>query len=113
MKKDLLVEVRGKEIVLAVSFFVLLMVFTFNFAFKPGSVPTEIMTPGVLWFTFLFAGMLSFQRVVSSEQENGCLDGLMLCPVWPGRDLHLQDHQQLPIRHDGRSHSHPHFRSGL
>ena len=56
VKKDLLVEVRGKEIVLAVSFFVLLMVFTFNFAFRPGSVPTEIMTPGVLWFTFLFAG---------------------------------------------------------
>jgi len=79
------VEVRGKEVVLAVTFFVLLMVFTFNFAFRPGSVPNEIMTPGVLWFTFLFAGMLSFQRVVGSEQENGCLDGLMLCPY--GRDV--------------------------
>ena len=85
VKKDLLVEVRGKEVVLAVSFFVLLMVFTFNFAFRPGSVPNEIMTPGVLWFTFLFAGMLSFQRVVNSEQENDCLDGLMLCPY--GRDV--------------------------
>ena len=85
VRKDLLVEVRGKEVVLAVTFFVFLMVLTFNFAFKPGSIPTEVMTPGVLWFTFLFAGMLSFQRVVSSEQENGCLDGLMLCPY--GRDV--------------------------
>ncbi len=85
VKKDLLVEVRGKEVVLAVTFFVLLMVFTFNFAFRPGAIPNEIMTPGVLWFTFLFAGMLSFQRVVNSEQENGCLDGLMLCPY--GRDV--------------------------
>jgi len=84
VRKDLLLEVRGKEVVLSVSFFVLLMVFTFNFAFKPGTIPTEIMTPGVLWFTFLFAGMLSFQRVINSEQENGCLDGLMLCPQ--GRD---------------------------
>ena len=83
--KDLLVEVRGKEIILSVSFFVLLMVFTFNFAFKPGTIPPEVMAPGVLWFTFLFAGMLSFQRVISSEQENSCLDGLMLCPH--GRDV--------------------------
>ena len=83
--KDMQVEVRGKEIIVSVSFFVLLMVFTFNFAFKPGTVETEIMTPGVLWFTFLFAGMLSFQRVINTEQENSCLDGLMLCPY--GRDV--------------------------
>lgn len=85
VRKDLLVELRGKEIILSVSFFVFLMVFIFNFAFKPGTIPLEVMTPGVLWFTFLFAGMLSFQRVVSTEQENGCLDGLMLCPH--GRDV--------------------------
>jgi heme exporter protein B len=85
VRKDLLIEARGKEIILSVSFFVLLMVFTFNFAFKPGTVPKEVMAPGVLWFTFLFAGMLSFQRVINSEQENSCLDGLMLCPQ--GRDV--------------------------
>ena len=83
--KDLLVEARGKEIILSVSFFVLLMVFTFNFAFKPGTIPRDVMMPGVLWFTFLFAGMLSFQRVVNSERENSCLEGLMLCPQ--GRDV--------------------------
>ncbi|MFQ5873977.1 MAG: heme exporter protein CcmB [Dehalococcoidia bacterium] len=83
--KDLLVEVRGKEIIISVSFFVLLMVLTFNFAFKPGTIEPEVMTPGVLWFTFLFAGMLSFQRVISSEQENNCREGLMLCPQ--GRDV--------------------------
>ncbi|MFQ5933797.1 MAG: heme exporter protein CcmB [Dehalococcoidia bacterium] len=83
--KDLLVEVRGKEIVLSVSFFALLMVFTFNFAFKPGSIETELITSGVLWFTFLFAAMLSFQRVINTEQENNCLEGLMLCPH--GRDV--------------------------
>ncbi len=85
VRKDLLVEARGKEIILSVSFFVLLMVFTFNFAFKPGTVSTEVMAPGVLWFTFLFAGMLAFQRVVNSERENSCLEGLMLCPH--GRDV--------------------------
>ena len=85
VSKDLLVEVRGKEVILSVSFFVLLMVFTFNFAFKPGTIAPEVMTPGVLWFTFLFAGMLSFQRVINTEQENNCLEGLMLCPQ--GRDV--------------------------
>ncbi len=85
VRKDLLLEARGKEIVLAVTLFVLLMMFTFNFAFKPDNISGEVMTSGVLWFTFLFAGMLAFQRVITTEQENNCLDGLMLCPY--GRDV--------------------------
>ena len=36
---------------------------------------------GILWATFTFAGVLGLNRSFVPEKEQGCLEGLMVCPA--------------------------------
>jgi len=79
--KDILSETRTKEIISSVLVFAILVIVIFNFAFS-GSQQTMIsLTPGMLWVTFAFAGVLSLNRAFIQEKEDNCLEGLMVCPV--------------------------------
>lgn len=80
-RKDVLFELRSREIVFAVLVFAILVIVIFNFAF---GIEQEIDSPlasGILWVTFVFSGILSFNRSFIMEKEEGCLEGLMLCPA--------------------------------
>lgn len=79
--KDVLSEMRTKEIVFSVLVFTLLVIVIFNFAFGTSQEQVTTVLPGMLWVTFAFAGVLSFNRSFVSEKEEGCLEGLMLSPV--------------------------------
>ena len=85
--KDVLSEIRTKEIVTAVLVFALLVLVIFNFAFDPASGMTAAsgttarIAPGILWVAFTFAGILGLNRVFAVEKENSSLAGLRLCPV--------------------------------
>ena len=43
--------------------------------------PMQDSAPGLLWVTFLFAGLLGLGKSFSQEQENGCMTGLLLTPM--------------------------------
>ncbi len=79
--KDVLSEIRTKEIVTAVLVFALLVLVIFNFAFDPAPGTTARIAPGILWVAFTFAGILGLNRVFAIEKENSSLAGLRLCPV--------------------------------
>lgn len=79
--KDLLLEVRAREILISVSVFALLTIIVFNFAFEPGPERIGKVAPGVLWVAFTFAGVLGLNRIFIREKDSGCLQGLLLCPV--------------------------------
>jgi len=79
--KDILTELRTKEIVTLVLVFALLVVVIFNFAFGTRTGIEELVAPGILWVALTFGGVLGFNRVFVVEKENSCLEGLMLCPV--------------------------------
>ena len=79
--KDVLSEIRTKEIVTAVLVFALLVLVIFNFAFDAASGTTARIAPGILWVAFTFAGILGLNRVFAVEKENSSLAGLRLCPV--------------------------------
>lgn len=79
--KDIISEFRTKEIIFSVLVFTLLVIIIFNFAFGGGQDTIQIVAPGMLWITFTFAGVLSLNRSFIIEKEEGCLEGLMLCPV--------------------------------
>jgi heme exporter protein B len=79
--KDVLSEIRTKEIVTAVLVFALLVLVIFNFAFDPASGTTARIAPGILWVAFTFAGILGLNRIFATEKENSRLAGLRLCPV--------------------------------
>ncbi len=79
--KDALSEMRTKEIVSSVLVFTLLVIVIFNFAFGASQETVRMVAPGILWVTFAFAGVLSLNRSFILEKEEGCLEGLMVCPI--------------------------------
>ena len=79
--KDTLSEMRTREIVFSVLIFTLLVIVIFNFAFGTSQEMMALVAPGILWVTFAFAGVLSLNRSFIMEKEEGCLEGLMVCPI--------------------------------
>jgi heme exporter protein B len=89
-KKDLKAEFRTKQMLNSMMIFALLVIVIFYFAFgNEASVfiqginkrIVDLLAPGMLWIAFTFAGMLGLSRSFAGEKEEGCLDGLKLCPV--------------------------------
>ena len=82
--KDLKAEFRTKQMLNSMAIFSLLVIVIFSISFGDLLSQAEIMdrlAPGVLWIAFIFAGTLGLSRAFTSETENGCLEGLKLCPV--------------------------------
>ena len=79
--KDVLLELRTKDIVTSVLVFAFVTVVVFNFALRPTSQTVGFVAPGILWVAFTFAGALAVNRAFVLEKEQGGLEGLMLCPV--------------------------------
>jgi len=83
--KDILVQLRTRDVISSMLVFGILVIVVFNFAFEPDSVNLEVVAPGILWVAFTFSGVLSLSRSFVLEKEKDCLQGLMLCPV--GREV--------------------------
>ncbi|MFC1974720.1 heme exporter protein CcmB [Chloroflexota bacterium] len=79
--KDMLTELRTKEIIVSVLVFALLVLVIFSFAFGTGGDRTEMVASGILWVALTFGGVIGLNRVFAGEKENSRLEGLMLCPV--------------------------------
>jgi heme exporter protein B len=79
--KDILIEYRTKDVLTSMLLFGLLVILMFHFAFEPDSLETEKFGPGLLWVTFIFAGILGMNRAFAGERENDSLQGLMLAPI--------------------------------
>ncbi len=79
--KDTISEMRTKEIISSVLVFTILVIVIFNFAFGGSQETMRLVAPGILWVTFAFAGVLSLNRAFIPEKEQGCLEGLMACPI--------------------------------
>ena len=79
--KDLVAELRSRELLSAMLVFALLVILIFNFALELDLPTRRVVTSGVLWVTFAFAGTLGLNRSMAIEKDRGCLDGLLLAPV--------------------------------
>src|SRR5262252_6740245 len=88
MLKDLRAELRTKEAVNASLSFALVVLVLFSFAFDPDEDTMRLMSGGLLWIVFAFAGALLLNRSFARELPNDCLDALISAPV-PGSALLL------------------------
>ena len=79
--KDLVAEVRSKELLSAMLVFSLIVTVIFSFALELRLDRAGLVAPGMLWSTFAFAGTLGLNRSLAIEKDRGCLDGLLQCPV--------------------------------
>ena len=84
LAKDVLLELRTKDILVTTFVFGLLVIVVFSFALDPTPTMVATVAPGILWVSFTFGGVLGLNRSFSIESSRGNLQGLMLAPV--GRD---------------------------
>lgn len=81
--KDVVAELRTKEMFSTMFVFAVLVIVIFTFAFQlrvSGDRVREV-TPGALWVAFVFAGVLGLNRAFVLEKDRGCLEGLLLAPM--------------------------------
>ena len=79
--KDLVAELRTKEMFSSMLVFALLVIVIFNFAFELKGADMTDLAPGMLWVAFTFAGVLGLNRSFALEKDRGALEGLMLTPL--------------------------------
>ena len=81
VRKDLSLERRSREMLSSMFIFALIVILVFSFSLDLRVERASQVAPGVLWVAILFAGMLGLARSFVLERDQGCLDGLLLCPV--------------------------------
>lgn len=80
-RKDLVSELRTRELLPALAQFVLLALVIAYFALgASGSAQTQV-APGVLWLVLVFTGLVAFGRAFAAEREQSTLEALLLTPA--------------------------------
>jgi heme exporter protein B len=88
-RKDLLLELRGRDTLPAMALFVVAMLVSFRFALTDENSDAAA---GLLWLAILFTALLGLGRAFVPEREQGVLDALVLAPcdrsaIWLGKLL--------------------------
>jgi heme exporter protein B len=88
-RKDLLLELRGKETLPAMALFAVASLVAFRFALP---AEQEDAALGLLWIGILFTALLGLVRAFVPEREQRVMDGLVLAPcdrsaIWVGKLL--------------------------
>jgi len=79
--KDVVIEFRTRERVVAMGGFAVLVGVLFNYAIDPTVVEPQAIASGLIWLTVVFGGMLGLGRTFHLEEEDGALQGILLSPI--------------------------------
>jgi heme exporter protein CcmB len=79
-RKDLLVEMRSRELAYTTLFFAVACVLIFSFAFVIEGHAIEGAASGILWVAVAFAGTLALGRAFERERQSETLRALLLAP---------------------------------
>jgi heme exporter protein B len=82
--KDLLSELRNKEVMNAALSFTVVVLLIFSFAFEYSDVDARQIAGGLLWIVYLFAGILIINPSIARESANDCIYALVTSPVSSG-----------------------------
>jgi len=80
LHKDLLIELRTKESVPAMTLFTVTVYVLFHFGLDRDTLEGGLAS-GVLWVTLLLAAIIGVTRLFAAEREQGGIEGLLLAPV--------------------------------
>lgn len=81
LRKDLRLAWRDRGGWLAAASFAAISVLTYSFAFDLAARDVRPLLPGVLWTTFLFAGIFAGGQSFQREAEQGTFDAMLMAPV--------------------------------
>ncbi len=79
--KDLVLELRTRERVAAMTAFAVLVGILFNYAIDRSLVRPQDIAAGLIWMTIVFGGMLGMGRSFRTEEEEDAMDGILASPV--------------------------------
>ena len=79
--KDLLLELKSKDVIISIVSFALLALVIFNFAFGSSSQLASLIAPGAIWVSITFVGVIGLNRLFVIEHDQGSIVGLLLTPV--------------------------------
>jgi heme exporter protein B len=80
VRKDLELELRTRQSVVAMVLFSLTVFVLFHFGLDRDTVEGDLAS-GVLWVTILLAAVLGVNRLFAAERDGGALDGVLLAPI--------------------------------
>jgi heme exporter protein CcmB len=80
-RKDLLIELRSREIVYTTLFFAVACVLVFAFGFVREGRPLDDAAAGILWIAVSFSGTLALGRAFERERQSETLRALMMAPI--------------------------------
>jgi heme exporter protein B len=79
--KDLLIEVRSREILYTTVFFAVSTVLVFAFGFVREGRAAEEAAPAIMWVAIAFSGTLALGRAFERERQHETLRGLLMAPI--------------------------------
>jgi heme exporter protein B len=79
--KDLLLELRTRERVVAMGAFAVLAAVLFNYSIDRTVVRPQDIGAGLIWMTIVFGGLLGVGRTFHLEAEDGAFQGVLMSPV--------------------------------
>lgn len=83
LAKDVRRELRTREMLVSMVLYALLVIVVYgvSLAFaRPGADLLDV-SAGLLWAMVVFTSLLGLNRSFSQEEENGCIEGLLLVPM--------------------------------
>jgi heme exporter protein CcmB len=79
--KDLRIEARGRQTLSLIAVMGVLIVAVLGLGLGPGRQVTGADATAILWVAYLFGGVLSFEKTMAVEREDGALAALLMAPV--------------------------------
>lgn len=81
LRKDILLEIRGKESLSLMLFLSLLFLVIFNFALDIDKDNISSLAPGILWVIFTFSGILGMGRTSMAERDEEAYLSVVFSPA--------------------------------
>lgn len=80
-RKDMLIEVRSREILFTTGFFAVSCALVFAFGFVQEGRALEGAAAGILWIAIAFSGTLALGRTFERERQSDTIRALLMTPV--------------------------------
>lgn len=83
IKKDIVMELRTKEMLTSMGLYALLVLLIYYIALSQAGSNFDVtnIAGGLLWLAIVFTSLLGLNRSLVHEKDQGCLDALLLAPV--------------------------------
>ncbi|HSK47530.1 MAG TPA: heme exporter protein CcmB [Coriobacteriia bacterium] len=83
LRKDIVMELRTKEMLTSMGLYALLVLLIYYLALSQAGSAFEVgyIGAGLLWLAIVFTSLLGLNRSLVHEKDQGCLDALLLSPI--------------------------------